>query len=182
MLNANKDVKWSEGKAPIYLLKSTWRVLFRQFLPLVLFFFLQHWVDGFHKLKVWAGWQISLQVYLQGQPLYIMFYASAIIFFCFFYTALTFNAKDTADNLRKSGGFIPGIRPGQHSADYIDSVTTRLTAVGAIYITAVCLLPEFLILYWNVPVLFWWHQSSHHRCCGDGFYRSSAVSYDVKSV
>ena len=83
-----------------------------------------------------------------------MFYASAIVFFCFFYTALTYNAQDTADNLRKSGGFIPGIRPGQHSANYIDGVTTRLTAVGAIYITSVCLLPEFLILYWNVPFYF----------------------------
>jgi len=101
------------------------------------------------------GWLANITSSLSpGQPLYIMFYASAIVFFTFFYTALTFNAKDTADNLRKSGGFIPGIRPGQHSADYIDSVTSRLTAVGAIYITAVCLLPEFLILYWNVPFYF----------------------------
>jgi preprotein translocase subunit SecY len=89
-----------------------------------------------------------------GQPLYVMFYAVAIIFFTFFYTALTFDSKDTADNLRRSGGFIPGIRPGQNSADYIDSVMSRLTASGAIYITAVCLLPEFLILYWNVPFYF----------------------------
>ena len=101
------------------------------------------------------GWLADITSSISpGQPLYIMFYASAIVFFTFFYTALTFNAKDTADNLRKSGGFIPGIRPGQHSADYIDSVTSRLTAVGAIYITAVCLLPEFLILYWNVPFYF----------------------------
>ena len=89
-----------------------------------------------------------------GQPLYVMFYGLAIVFFTFFYTALTFDSKDTADNLRKSGGFIPGIRPGQHSADYIDGVMSRLTASGAIYITAVCLLPEFLILYWNVPFYF----------------------------
>ncbi len=89
-----------------------------------------------------------------GQPLYVLFYGLAIVFFTFFYTALTFDAKDTADNLRKSGGFIPGIRPGQHSADYIDAVMSRLTASGAIYITAVCLLPEFLILYWNVPFYF----------------------------
>ena len=89
-----------------------------------------------------------------GQPLYVLFYGLAIVFFTFFYTALTFDAKDTADNLRKSGGFIPGIRPGQHSADYIDTVMSRLTASGAIYITAVCLLPEFLILYWNVPFYF----------------------------
>ncbi len=89
-----------------------------------------------------------------GQPLYVMFYALAIVFFCFFYTALVFNSKDTADNLKRSGAFIPGIRPGQMTARYIDGVMTRLTAVGAIYITAVCLLPEFLILYWNVPFYF----------------------------
>ncbi len=89
-----------------------------------------------------------------GQPLYVIFYAVAIVFFCFFYTALVFNARDTADNLKKSGAFIPGIRPGQQTAKYIDTVMTRLTAVGAIYITAVCLLPEFLILAWNVPFYF----------------------------
>jgi len=89
-----------------------------------------------------------------GEPLYVMFYALAIVFFCFFYTALVFNSKDTAENLKKSGAFIPGIRPGQNTARYIDGVMTRLTAVGAMYITAVCLLPEFLILYWNVPFYF----------------------------
>lgn len=89
-----------------------------------------------------------------GQPLYIMFYATLIIFFCFFYTALVFNARETADNLKKSGAFIPGIRPGAQTASYIDKVLTRLTFVGALYITAVCLLPEFLILYWNVPFYF----------------------------
>lgn len=89
-----------------------------------------------------------------GQPLYIAFYGAAIIFFCFFYTALVFNARDTADNLKKSGAFIPGIRPGEQTARYIDKVMTRLTLVGAAYITAVCLLPEFLILYWNVPFYF----------------------------
>jgi len=89
-----------------------------------------------------------------GQPLYVLFYATAIIFFCFFYTAIVFNAKDTAENLKKSGAFIPGIRPGIQTARYIDSVMTRLTLIGAIYITAVCLLPEFLILYWNVPFYF----------------------------
>lgn len=89
-----------------------------------------------------------------GQPVYVMFYATAIIFFCFFYTALVFNSKDTADNLKKSGAFIPGIRPGIQTMNYIDSVMTRLTLVGAVYITAVCLLPEFLILYWNVPFYF----------------------------
>lgn len=89
-----------------------------------------------------------------GQPLYVAFYAAAIIFFCFFYTALVFNSKDTADNLKKSGAFIPGIRPGKQTADYIDGVLSRLTMVGAIYITAVCLLPEFLILTWQVPFYF----------------------------
>ena len=89
-----------------------------------------------------------------GQPIYVMLYAVAIIFFCFFYTALQFNARDTADNLKKSGAFIPGIRPGDQTAKYIDKVMTRLTFVGAMYITLVCLLPEFLILYWNVPFYF----------------------------
>ncbi len=89
-----------------------------------------------------------------GQPLYVMFYASAIIFFCFFYTALVFDPKDTAENLKKSGAFIPGIRPGDQTARYIDTVMTRLTLWGAAYITAVCLLPEFLILKWNVPFYF----------------------------
>jgi preprotein translocase subunit SecY len=83
-----------------------------------------------------------------------LFYALAIIFFCFFYTAIVFNSKETADNLKKSGAFIPGIRPGEQTARYIDGVMTRLTLAGAIYITAVCLLPEFLILYWNVPFYF----------------------------
>ena len=89
-----------------------------------------------------------------GQPLYVIFYALAIVFFCFFYTALVFNAKETADNLKKSGAFIPGIRPGEQTALYIDRVMTRLTTAGAVYITLVCLMPEFLILYWNVPFYF----------------------------
>lgn len=89
-----------------------------------------------------------------GQPLYIAFYAAAIIFFCFFYTALVFDARDTADNLKRSGAFIPGVRPGEQTSRYIDKVMTRLTLVGAGYITAVCLLPEFLILYLNVPFYF----------------------------
>jgi len=89
-----------------------------------------------------------------GEPVYVIFYALAIIFFCFFYTALVFNAKETADNLKRSGAFIPGIRPGEQTARYIDTVMTRLTAAGAIYITAVCLLPEFLIVGWNVPFYF----------------------------
>ena len=89
-----------------------------------------------------------------GQPLYVMFYAAAIIFFCFFYTALVFNSRETADNLKKSGAFIPGIRPGDQTAKYIDRILLRLTLVGAVYITSVCLLPEFLILRYNVPFYF----------------------------
>ena len=89
-----------------------------------------------------------------GEPIYVMLYASAIIFFCFFYTALVFNSRETADNLKRSGAFIPGIRPGEQTAKYIDGVMSRLTLGGAIYITAVCLLPEFLIVGWNVPFYF----------------------------
>lgn len=89
-----------------------------------------------------------------GQPIYVMLYATAIIFFCFFYTALVFNPRETADNLKKSGAFIPGYRPGDQTARYIDKVMTRLTLVGAAYITIVCLLPEFLIVNWNVPFYF----------------------------
>ncbi len=89
-----------------------------------------------------------------GEPVYVLLYATAIVFFCFFYTALVFNSRETADNLKKAGAFIPGIRPGEQTSKYIDGVMTRLTAVGAIYITLVCLLPEFLILGWNVPFYF----------------------------
>jgi len=89
-----------------------------------------------------------------GQPVYVMLYAAAIIFFCFFYTALVFNSRETADNLKKSGAFIPGIRPGDQTARYIDKILVRLTLAGAVYITLVCLLPEFLILRYNVPFYF----------------------------
>jgi preprotein translocase subunit SecY len=89
-----------------------------------------------------------------GQPLYVMLYAVAIIFFCFFYTALVFNSRETADNLKKSGGFIPGIRPGDQTAKFIDKILLRLTLAGAVYITFVCLVPEFLILKYNVPFYF----------------------------
>jgi preprotein translocase subunit SecY len=89
-----------------------------------------------------------------GQALYVVLYASAIIFFCFFYTALVFNSKETADNLKKSGAFVPGIRPGDQTARYIDRIITRLTLVGAIYITLVCLLPEFLTSQYAVPFYF----------------------------
>jgi len=89
-----------------------------------------------------------------GQPIYVILYAAAIVFFCFFYTALVFNSKETADNLKKSGAFVPGIRPGDQTARYIDKILMRLTLAGAVYITLVCLLPEFLILKWNVPFYF----------------------------
>ncbi|MBX3631568.1 MAG: preprotein translocase subunit SecY [Acidovorax sp. SCN 68-22] len=89
-----------------------------------------------------------------GQPIYVLLYATAIVFFCFFYTALVFNSRETADNLKKSGAFIPGIRPGDQTARYIDKILVRLTLAGAIYITLVCLLPEFMILKYNVPFYF----------------------------
>jgi preprotein translocase subunit SecY len=89
-----------------------------------------------------------------GQPVYTLLYASAIIFFCFFYTALVFNPKETADNLKKSGAFVPGIRPGDQTSRYIEKIMMRLTLTGSIYVTLVCLLPEFLILRYSVPFYF----------------------------
>ena len=89
-----------------------------------------------------------------GQPVYVLLYASAIVFFCFFYTALQYNPKETADNLKKSGAFVPGIRPGDQTSRYLERILMRLTLAGAIYVTLVCLLPEFLILRWNVPFYF----------------------------
>ncbi|RTL34558.1 MAG: preprotein translocase subunit SecY [Burkholderiales bacterium] len=89
-----------------------------------------------------------------GQPIYVLLYSAAIVFFCFFYTALVFNSRETADNLKKSGAFIPGIRPGEQTAKHIDKILSRLTLAGAVYITLVCLLPEFLTLKYNVPFYF----------------------------
>ena len=101
------------------------------------------------------NWLRDIQATLTpGQPLYVLLYASLIIFFCFFYTALQYNPKETADNLKKSGAFVPGIRPGDQTARYLEKILTRLTLGGAIYVTLVCLLPEFLILRWNVPFYF----------------------------
>ncbi len=98
------------------------------------------------------GWLQDIALALgPGQPLNIILFSAGIVFFCFFYTALVFNPKDVADNLKKSGAFIPGIRPGEHTARYIDSVLTRLTLVGAVYMMAVCLLPQFLVVWANVP-------------------------------
>lgn len=105
-------------------------------------------IDGF-------SWLQDVSTVLSpGQPVYVLCYALAIVFFCFFYTALVFNSKETAENLKKSGAYLPGIRPGQHTTTYIDKVMTRLTLIGAVYITLICLLPEFLIVYWNVPFSF----------------------------
>ncbi len=101
------------------------------------------------------GWLQNMASSLSpGQPIYTLLYAGLIIFFCFFYTALVFNSRETADNLKRSGAFIPGIRPGQQTAEYIDDVLTRLTLWGALYVTAICLLPEFMIMYFNVPFYF----------------------------
>ena len=101
------------------------------------------------------GWMQNIAAKLTpGQPIYIMLYASLIMFFCFFYTALVFDSKETADNLKRSGAFMPGIRPGHQTAQYIDKVLTRLTFWGGLYIVLVCLLPEFMILYYRVPFYF----------------------------
>lgn len=111
-------------------------------------------------ISQWFGqannkWLTEIGLALQpGQPLYIMLFSAGIIFFCFFYTALMFNPRETADNLKKSGAYLSGIRPGEQTANYIDKVMTRLTLVGALYITAVAILPEFLVLGWQVPFYF----------------------------
>jgi len=100
-------------------------------------------------------WLRDIQATLvPGQPLYVLLYAGMIVFFCFFYTALQYNPKETADNLKKSGAFVPGIRPGDQTAKYLERILTRLTLAGAIYVALVCLIPEFLILRWNVPFYF----------------------------
>ncbi|CRK85851.1 Protein translocase subunit SecY [Candidatus Providencia siddallii] len=101
------------------------------------------------------NWLSTISMYLQpGQPLYVLFYAASIIFFCFFYTALVFNTKETADNLKKSGAFVPGIRPGEQTSKYLNKVMTRITLVGAIYITFICLIPEFMRNAMKVPFYF----------------------------
>ena len=110
---------------------------------------------GFSDGSQGTGWIATLTALLgHGQPLYMLLYAAGIIFFAFFYTAIVFNPSDTADNLRKHGGFIPGIRPGERTAKYIDHVLTRITVAGAAYLTIVCLIPEFLISYSGVPFYF----------------------------
>ena len=112
-------------------------------------------IAGFFSDMPSMHWLQSVSIALSpGQPLYLAAFTGAIFFFCFFYTAMMFNPNETAENLKKSGAFIPGIRPGDQTARYIDSVMTRLTFVGAIYLTAVALMPEFLILKWHVPFHF----------------------------
>jgi preprotein translocase subunit SecY len=112
-------------------------------------------IAGWFGTSEGLGWLQTLGAQLApGQPIYILLYASLIMFFCFFYTALVFNSQETADNLKRSGAFVPGIRPGRQTADYIDKVLTRLTFWGGLYIMSVCLLPEFMILYWRVPFYF----------------------------
>jgi len=102
-----------------------------------------------------ANWLKDIAATLSpGQPIYVILYAAAIVFFCFFYTALQYNPKETADNLKKSGAFVPGIRPGDQTSRYLERILMRLTLAGAVYVTLVCLLPEFLILKWNVPFYF----------------------------
>ncbi|HWE45217.1 MAG TPA: preprotein translocase subunit SecY [Caulobacteraceae bacterium] len=97
------------------------------------------------KMPPWMGWLIPVTQQLQhGQPVFILLYAALIIFFCFFYTSVVFNPEETAENLRKYGGFLPGIRPGKRTGEYLDYVLTRLTAIGALYVTAVCLIPELI--------------------------------------
>jgi preprotein translocase subunit SecY len=115
---------------------------------------LVQFIGGSGEGGIWDSFANISQLLQPGQPIYILGYALLIIFFCFFYTALMFNPKETADNLKRSGAFIPGIRPGEQTARYIDTILGRLTFVGAIYITAVCLLPEFLILYGNAQFYF----------------------------
>ena len=104
--------------------------------------------EGFNWLRDLSG------TLSPGQPVYVLLYATLIVFFCFFYTALQYNPKETADNLKRSGAFVPGIRPGEQTARYLEKILTRLTLAGAVYVTVVALLPEFLILRWNVPFYF----------------------------
>ena len=110
------------------------------------------WVGQGNENMLWL--QSFAQQMQPGSPLYMLMYGAGIMFFCFFYTALVYNPRDTADQLKKSGAFIPGIRPGEQTSKYVDKVMTRLTLIGALYITAVCLLPQFLILIFNVPFQF----------------------------
>ncbi len=128
------------------------------------------------------GWLNDVSLALSyGQPAYIVVFAIAVIFFSFFYTALVFNPKETADNLKKSGAFIPGIRPGEQTANYIDKVMTRLTLVGSVYLALVALLPQFLILAWNVPFILG-NLVVDCRRGHYGLHGASASSFDEPSI
>jgi preprotein translocase subunit SecY len=112
-------------------------------------------VSSFNATTGRTGWLADITAYLaHGTPLYIALYVALIVFFAFFYTAIVFNPVETADNLRKYGGFVPGIRPGKNTADYLDYVLTRLTVLGSAYLAAVCILPEILISNYSVPFYF----------------------------
>src|SRR4029077_12847486 len=108
-------------------------------------------VAGFNAQSI-PDWLQTVVAYIShGQPLYLVLYGLMIIFFAFFYTSIVFNPEETADNLRKYGGFLPGIRPGKNTENYIDYVLSRITVVGALYLVVVCLIPEYLIYQYNVP-------------------------------
>ena len=110
-------------------------------------------IAGFNKTGSHSGWLATVTSYLQhGQPVYLMVYSAIIIFFCFFYTSVVFNVNETADNLKKNGAYIPGIRPGQQTAQYLDYVTTRLTVIGAVYLAFVCAIPELVITHYSLPL------------------------------
>ncbi len=112
-------------------------------------------ISGFVNNSSMPGWLSFLGQELgQGQPLYMLFYAGMIVFFSYFYAAVTFNPQETAENLRKQGGFVPGIRPGANTATFFDRILTRITTIGALYLVAVCLLPQILISHYNVPFYF----------------------------
>ena len=111
-------------------------------------------IASFQQAAGETGWLSTMATYLgHGRPLFMLLYAALIIFFCFFYTAIVFNPTETADNLKKQGGFIPGIRPGERTAEHIDYTLTRITVIGAAYLTVVCLIPEFMISYAQIPII-----------------------------
>ncbi len=143
-------------------------------------------IAGFAGTNNDTWWGSALQTFSTtlgyGQPLHIAIYAFLIIFFCFFYTALVFNARETADNLKKSGAFIRGIRPGQQTGEYIDKVLTRLTLWGALYITAVCLLPELHDGPGRRAVRVRWHLAAHRGGGRDGFLLAADRAHPVASV
>jgi preprotein translocase subunit SecY len=130
-----------------------------------------------------SDWVLTLNSYFgRGQPLYLALYISLIVFFAFFYTAIVFNPDETADNLKRNGGYVPGIRPGPPTSDYLDFVLTRLTAIGATYLAAVCILPEILISKILYTILSWWYQFTY---CSNSFYgysSSSSVSFNCSQI